>query len=135
MWPEAIDHIGIAVKDLEQAIQTYSRLLGQPAQRESLPDRHLEIAFFPLGESRVELVSPTSPDSAISNFLEKRGDGLHHIAYRVQDIEAALAHARAQGWRLIDERPRPGPHGALVAFVHPSCLNGVLSEFVAYPQR
>lgn len=125
-----VDHIGVAVKDLEAAIATYEAVLGVRAQRESLPDRHLEIAFFPLGESRLELIMPTSPEAAISGFLEKRGEGLHHVAYRVADCAAALEEARAAGLRLIDSAPRPGSHGTLVAFAHPGSLNGVLTEFV-----
>lgn len=130
MTVEQIDHIGIAVKDLDAAMATYERVLGTPAHRESLPDRHLEIAFFQVGESRVELLMPTAPAAAVSGFLEKRGEGLHHVAYRVADCAAALDEARAAGLRLIDESPRPGAHGTLVAFVHPASLHGVLTEFV-----
>lgn len=130
MLVQAIDHLGIAVQDLEAAIATYERALGVGAQRESLPDRHLEIAFFPVGESRIELIMPTSPAAAISGFLEKRGEGLHHVAYRVADCAAALEEARAAGLRPIDNAPRPGSHGTLVAFVHPASLHGVLTEFV-----
>ena len=130
MVVQSVDHIGVAVKDLDAAIATYEKALGARCHRESLPDRHLEIAFFPVGEVRIELLMPTSPDAAISGFLEKRGEGLHHVAYRVADCAAALEEARAAGLRLIDSAPRPGSHGTLVAFVHPASLNGVLTEFV-----
>jgi len=126
----SIDHIGIVVKDLDAAMASYAHALGVQGQRERLPERQIEIAFFAVGESRIELVMPTSPESAVSRFLEKRGEGLHHVAYRVADCAAALAEARAAGLRLIDEAPRPGAHGTLVAFLHPSALHGVLTEFV-----
>ncbi len=130
MLVQSIDHIGIAVKDLDAAVATYERALGVGAQRESLPERQLEIAFFPVGASRIELIMPTSPESSISAFLEKRGEGLHHVAYRVSDCAAALEQAAAAGLRLIDASPRPGAHGTQVAFVHPANLHGVLTEFV-----
>jgi len=130
MLAQAIDHIGIVVRDLEAAISAYERALGVPCQRESLSERQIEVAFFPVGESRVELITPTSPESAVSRFLEKRGEGLHHVAYRVEDVAAALAQAQAAGLRLVDTEARPGAHGTLVAFVHPASLHGVLTEFV-----
>jgi len=135
MTIQHIDHLGIAVKDLDAAMANYERALGVPGRRERLPDRHLEIAFFPVGESRIELVMPTSPESAISGFLEKRGEGLHHVAYRVANCAAALDEARAAGLRLIDNAPRPGAHGTLVAFVHPGSLHGVLTEFVELVEK
>jgi len=127
---QSIDHIGIAVRDLQAAIAAYEKVLGGNYQRESLPERHLEVAFFAVGESRIELLMPTSPESAVSGFLEKRGEGLHHVAYRVDNCAAALEQARAAGLRLIDEFPRPGAHGTRVAFVHPAGMHGVLTEFV-----
>lgn len=130
MFISKIDHIGIAVKDLDLASATYERVLGVGCRRETLAEGHMEVAFFPAGESRVELIAPTSPESVICRFLEKRGEGLHHIAYRVDDVRAALQQARAAGFRLIDPEPRPGAHGTLVAFIHPSSLHGVLTEFV-----
>lgn len=126
----AIDHLGIAVWDLDAALAVYEQLLGAPGIRESLPERQLEIAFISVGESRIELLRPTSADSAVAGFLEKRGEGLHHVAYRVADIAAVLQRARAAGLRLVDEIARPGAHGTLVGFVHPSSLHGVLTEFV-----
>ena len=130
MAVQTVDHVGIAVKDLDAAMATYEKVLGNQGHRESLPDRHLEIAFFAMGETRIELIMPTSPEAAISGFLEKRGEGLHHVAYRVADCAAALAEARAAGLRLIDQTPQPGSHGTLIAFVHPASLHGVLTEFV-----
>lgn len=125
-----IDHIGIVVRDLDEAIATYEQALGVECERERLPERHLEVAFFPVGESRIELITPTSPESAVTRFLEKRGEGLHHVAYRVEDVARALEQARAAGLRLIDQEAQPGAHGTLVAFVHPASMHGVLSEFV-----
>ncbi|MBN1483110.1 MAG: methylmalonyl-CoA epimerase [Chloroflexia bacterium] len=125
-----LDHVGIVVHDLDRAIATYEAALGVQCERELLPERHLEVAFFAAGESRIELITPTSPESAVSRFLEKRGEGLHHLAYEVDDIAAALERARQAGLRLIDQEARPGAHGAVVAFVHPASLHGVLTEFV-----
>ncbi len=125
-----IDHIGIVVHDLEAAVSTYEQALGVRCTRERLPERHLEIAFFSVGASRIELVAPTSPEAAVWNFLQKRGEGMHHLAYRVPDVAAALEQARQAGLRLIDQEPRPGAPGTLVAFVHPASLHGVLTEFV-----
>jgi methylmalonyl-CoA epimerase len=130
MHPPTIDHIGIVVQDLEKAIATYEKALGVQGVREVLPDRHLEIAFFPVGESRIELITPTSDESAVTRFLEKRGEGIHHIAYRVVDIVDALEQAERAGLRLIDKQARPGAHGTLVAFLHPASLHGVLTEYV-----
>lgn len=97
---------------------------------ETVEDQKVRVAMLPIGESRVELLEPTSDDSPISKFLEKRGGGIHHIAVEVDDIEAALARLKAQNMRLIDESPRIGAEGCLVAFVHPSSTNGVLLELV-----
>jgi len=130
MQTAAIDHVGIAVRDLDAALSAYERLLGVAGERDRLPEWQLEVAFFTVGESRIELLWPTSPESTVAGFLEKRGEGLHHIAYRVSDVATALEQARAAGLRLIDEKPRPGAHGTIVAFVHPASLHGVLTEFV-----
>lgn len=125
-----VDHVGIVVRDLEQAVATYEAALGVRGERELLPERHLEVAFFPLGESRIELITPTSAESAVTRFLETRGEGLHHIAYRVESVTQTLEAARAAGLRLIDAEPRPGSHGTVVAFVHPASMHGVLTEYV-----
>ncbi len=125
-----LDHIGVAVRDLEAALRFYTEVLGLTgAGRETLPERSLEIAFIPVGDTKVELLRPTGPESAVAKFLETRGEGLHHLAFTVSDVEASLARAREAGYTLIDEKPRPGAGGALVAFVHPKSTHGVLIEF------
>ena len=126
-----IDHLGIATKSIDDALKFWEDALGlQNVHTETVEDQKVKIAMLPLGESRIELLEPTSDDSPISKFLDKRGGGIHHIAVEVPDIEAALAKLKAQGMRLIDESPRTGAEGCLVAFVHPSSANGVLLELV-----
>jgi methylmalonyl-CoA/ethylmalonyl-CoA epimerase len=126
-----INHLGIATQDIEHALQFWGDALGlKNIYTETVEDQKVRIAMLPLGESRIELLEPTSEDSPISKFLEKRGGGIHHIAVEVEDIEAALAKLRAHGMRLIDESPRIGAEGCLVAFVHPSSASGVLLELV-----
>ncbi|CAN5637875.1 MAG: methylmalonyl-CoA epimerase [Pyrinomonadaceae bacterium] len=124
-----INHLGIAVKDIGEALKFWGDALGlENAHTETVEDQKVRIAMLPLGESRIELLEPTGEDSPISKFLEKRGGGIHHIAIEVEDIEAALAKLKSKGARLIDESPRIGAEGCLVAFVHPSSVNGVLLE-------
>jgi methylmalonyl-CoA epimerase len=126
-----IDHLGIATKGIDEALEFWSDALGlENIHTEVVEDQKVRVAMLPLGESRIELLEPTSDDSPISKFLEKRGGGIHHIAVEVDDIEAALAKLKARGMRLIDESPRMGAEGCLVAFVHPSSANGVLLELV-----
>jgi methylmalonyl-CoA epimerase len=126
-----IDHLGIATKGIDEALEFWSDALGlENIHTEVVEDQKVRVAMLPLGESRIELLEPTSDDSPISKFLEKRGGGIHHIAVEVDDIEAALAKLKARGMRLIDESPRIGAEGCLVAFVHPSSANGVLLELV-----
>lgn len=126
-----IDHLGIATKGIDEALGFWVDALGlENVHTEVVEDQKVRVAMLPLGESRIELLEPTSDDSPISKFLEKRGGGIHHIAVQVDDIEAALAKLKAQGARLIDEAPRIGAAGCLVAFVHPSSANGVLLELV-----
>ncbi len=126
-----INHLGIATKGIDEALKFWSDALGlENVHTETVEDQKVRVAMLPIGESRVELLEPTSDDSPISKFLEKRGPGLHHIAVEVEDIEAALVRLKAQGMRLIDETPRIGAEGCLVAFVHPSSANGVLLELV-----
>ncbi len=126
-----IDHLGIATKGIDEALSFWVDALGlENIHTETVEDQKVRIAMLPLGESRIELLEPTSDDSPISKFLEKRGGGIHHIAIEVEDIEAALAKLKAQGARLIDEIPRIGAEGCLVAFIHPSSANGVLLELV-----
>src|SRR5688572_4121037 len=126
-----INHLGIATKGIEEALSFWSDALGlENVHTEIVEDQKVRVAMLPLGESRIELLEPTSDDSPISKFLDRRGGGIHHIAVEVPDIEAALAKLKARGMRLIDETPRTGAEGCMVAFVHPSSANGVLLELV-----
>lgn len=130
-----IHHIGIATNELEAAASVWDDLLGLPAAHtEEVPGQKVRVCMLPLGESRLELLEPTSPDSPISKFLEKRGGGIHHIAVGVEDIRSALHDLKARGARLIDEEPRAGAGGCLVAFIHPSSTGGVLLELVEDPK-
>lgn len=126
-----INHLGIATKGIDEALKFWEDALGlENVHTEIVEDQKVRVAMLPIGESRVELLEPTSEDSPISKFLEKRGGGIHHIAVETDDIEAALAKLKANGARLIDEKPRIGAEGCLVAFVHPSTTGGVLLELV-----
>src|SRR6476620_10606894 len=126
-----INHLGIATKGIDEALKFWSDALGlENVHTEIVEDQKVRVAMLPIGESRVELLEPTSADSPISKFLEKRGGGVHHIAVEVEDIEASLSQLKAKGMRLIDEAPRVGAENCLVAFVHPSSTNGVLLELV-----
>ena len=131
MTYQQIDHVGIAVSDLDAGIARYQELLGvTPSVRKRMEQDGIDAAMLDLGSTHVELIAPTGPGSTISGFLEKRGEGVHHIAYRVDDIRAALADLRDQGARLLDDEPRVGVMGHLVAFVHPKSFGGVLTELV-----
>lgn len=124
-----LDHIGIAVKDLNAALAFYRDALGLEVEPpEDVASQRVRAHFIPVGESALELLEATAPDSAIAKYVEKRGPGIHHLTLRVDDIHAALARLKEKGVRLIDEAPRPGAGGALVAFVHPSAAHGVLVE-------
>ncbi|MBA2303488.1 MAG: methylmalonyl-CoA epimerase [Acidobacteria bacterium] len=124
-----LDHIGIAVGDLDASLKMFRDALGlELTAPEEVPSQRVRAHFLEAGEASVELVEPTSPDSPIAAFLAKRGPGLHHVAFRVDDIVAALAELKARGVRLIDETPRPGAHDSLVAFIHPASAHGVLVE-------
>lgn len=124
-----IDHIGIAVKDLESAIRTYELLLNRSCdKRERVESEKVETAFFQTGESKVELLGATSSDSVIAKYVEKKGEGLHHVAFEVDDIHAELDRLRAEGFRVLNEQPKQGADNKLVAFVHPKDNNGVLVE-------
>jgi len=131
---QKIDHIGIAVSDLDEAIRLYTLLFGVgPSAVEDVPDQQVRTAFFRAGESQLELLSPTAPESPIAGFLAKRGPGIHHICLAVSDLQRALAELKRQGLRLIDEAPRPGARGKRIAFVHPKSLAGVLLELSESP--
>jgi len=130
-----IEHIGIATRGLDDALGFWRDALGLELQDvEEVAEQGVRVAMLPLGETRVELLEPTSEASPIARFLEKRGAGIHHIAVRVDDIGATLKHLKEQGLRLIDEVPRRGAGGCLVAFIHPSSANGVLLELVEHTE-
>jgi methylmalonyl-CoA epimerase len=128
----AIDHIGVGVQDLDAAVALYSGVMRlELVHRETLSDQGVEAALLDVGDGHVELLSPLGPDTPVGRFLAKRGgDGLHHIAYRVEDVDQTLGALAAAGVRLIDERARIGIRGSRVAFLHPSSTGGVLTEIV-----
>lgn len=129
-----IDHIAIVVRSIEEALQVYEGALGlELTDVKEVPEQAVTVAFLPVGESKIELVEPLTADGGIARFLEKRGEGLHHICLEVDDIEAALQDLAAQGVRLIDEQPRQGAHGR-VAFLHPKSAHGVLIELIEKPR-
>lgn len=123
-----IDHVGIAVKNLDEAIKVWESLGLNVEEIEEVPEQKVRTAIFHVGESRIELLEGTSEDSPISKFITKRGEGIHHIALGVDDIEEHLKKLEEQGFRLIDRQPRDGAGGAKIAFVHPKSVNGVLLE-------
>jgi len=126
-----INHLGIATKGIDEALKFWGDALGlENIHTEIVEDQKVRVAMLPIGESRIELLEPTSDDSPISRFLEKRGSGIHHIAVEVDDVDATLGELKSRGIRLIDETARVGAEGCLVAFVHPSSANGVLLELV-----
>jgi len=126
-----VHHVGIAVADLDESIELYRAALGAELVHRARNEKDgIEAAFLRTGAGEVELMSATTPDSPVGKFLAKRGPGLHHVAYGVSDIAAALAHARAAGLELVDAEPRMGMHGSLIAFVHPKSMGGVLTELV-----
>ena len=128
-----VDHIGLAVKDLDEAVAFYTQAFGvMEWERLLMPEQHMAVAVARLGDSLVELIAPTSDQASFAKFLRERGPGMHHIAYRVDDIAAALATLRTQNIPLIDETPRPGLHNTLVAFIHPKGALGVLVELVEH---
>jgi methylmalonyl-CoA/ethylmalonyl-CoA epimerase len=124
-----IDHIGIAVKSIDQAGKFYTDVLGLKIMDiENVADQKVNVAFLPITDSEVELLQSTHVDGPVAKFIEAKGEGIQHIAYRVENIEEALAELKAKGIRLIDEKPRKGAGGALIAFIHPKETNGVLVE-------
>jgi methylmalonyl-CoA/ethylmalonyl-CoA epimerase len=130
-----IHHIGIATNEIGVAAEIWDDLLGLQADHtEEVAGQKVRVCMLPLGESRLELLEPMSPDSPISKFLDKRGGGIHHIAVSVENIRSALQDLKAKGARLIDEEPRVGAGGCLVAFIHPSSTAGVLLELVEDPK-
>ena len=132
MHARGIHHLGVAVEDLDAALFTYERLFGAEVEhRATVPDQGVEAASLRVGESRVELLKPLGADTPVGRFLEKRGPGMHHVAYEVDDVAAALTSLADAGASLIDEQPRTGLFGLEVAFVHPDSVHGVLSEVVS----
>ena len=124
-----IEHIGIAVKDLAAANELYTALLGvAPYKAESVESEGVTTSFFQSGQAKVELLEATQPESAIAKFIEKRGEGIHHVAFRVDDILASMERLREQGFRLLNEQPKRGADNKLVCFIHPKSANGVLVE-------
>jgi methylmalonyl-CoA/ethylmalonyl-CoA epimerase len=132
---DRIDHIGVAVEDLGAAVALYGGSLGMPdVHRETVAEQGVEAVLLDVGDGHVELLAPLRPDTPVGRFLAKRGPGLHHVAYRVHDIDATLRDARAAGLQLLDERPRDGIRGSRVAFLHPASTGGVLTEIVQPPE-
>ena len=125
-----IEHLGIAVKSLEEAIPYYENVLGLKCYAiEEVADQKVKTAFFKIGQTKLELLEPTSPESTIAGFIEKRGEGIHHLAFATDDVAVCLAEAEEKGVRLIDKAPRPGAEQMMIAFVHPKSTKGVLTEF------
>lgn len=129
MKPSHVEHIGIAVKDLDESIRFYEEVLGlQCYNIEEVKDQKVRTAFFQVGDSKIELLESTDPDGPIGKFVEKKGEGVHHIAFSVDNIEEELENAKQKGIRLIDEQPRKGAEGLDIAFLHPKATHGTLIE-------
>lgn len=123
-----VSHIGIAVKDLDQAIALYKSLGLALEGVEEVPSQKVKVAFFPVGDTRIELLQPTGEDSPVAAFIEKKGEGIHHLAFAVDDVVNSLQETASAGFKLIDQAPRPGAHHAQIAFLHPKSTGGVLME-------
>ena len=124
-----LEHIGIAIKDMETSNALFERLLGvAPYKEEEVASEYVKTSFFKTGESKIELLEATAPESAIAKYLEKRGEGIHHIAFEVDDIYAEMERMRQEGFRLLNEQPKKGADNKLVCFIHPKSANGVLVE-------
>ena len=129
-----IEHVALAVSNLDEAVAHYRDVWGlDVSHRETVEDQGVEEAMLPLGGSHLQLLAPTGPDTTVGKFVARRGEGLHHIAYEVDDLEAALADLKAKGVRLIDQTPRRGGRGHMVAFVHPAANHGLLVELIQRP--
>ena len=136
MKPTHIEHIGIAVKSLEEAIPYYEKVLGLECYSvEEVADQKVKTAFFKVGQTKIELLEPTSEDSTIASFLEKKGPGIHHLAFAVDDVNVALQEAEANGVRLIDKQGRNGAEGLKIGFLHPKSSGGVLTELCEDPKN
>ncbi|MGI5998897.1 MAG: methylmalonyl-CoA epimerase [Lutispora sp.] len=124
-----VDHIGVAVNNLEESVKFYEEILGLKLQGiETVEEQKVKVAFLPIGDTEIELLEATTPDSPIAKFIEKKGQGVQHVAFRVDDIEKALEEMKSLGIKLIDEKPRYGAGGARIAFLHPKSTNGLLVE-------
>ena len=129
MNPTVIDHIGIAVKDINEALKFWEATMGIKCHGiEEVAEQKVKTAFLPLKDTEIELLEPTSPESPVAKFIEAKGEGIHHMAIRVDNLEAALAELKEKGIRLIDEKPRCGAGGAKIAFLHPKATGGILLE-------
>ena len=129
-----LDHVGIAVSNLNEALGRWTPLLGAPhAPPEVVPSNRVRVAFLSAGETHIELLEPTDPEAPVAKFLVSRGEGIHHLAYHVTSVDQALAEVQARGGRVIDRAARPGARGRRVGFAHPSAFGGVLVEFVEGP--
>lgn len=131
-----IEHIGIAVKSIEEQLPYYEGVLGLKCYNiETVEDQKVKTAFFKVGGTKIELLEPTSEDSTVAKFIEKRGEGVHHIAYATKNINEALNEAESKGVRLIDKEGRPGAEGLTIGFLHPKSTGGVLTEFCEHPEK
>jgi methylmalonyl-CoA/ethylmalonyl-CoA epimerase len=131
-----IEHLGIAVANLEESIKYYEEVLGLKCYSiEEVKDQKVKTAFFKVGQTKIELLESTSPDGPIGKFIEKKGEGIHHIAYAVEDLQESLNEVKEKGVRLIDETPRPGAEGLNIAFLHPKSTHGVLTELCEEPNK
>ncbi len=131
---KAINHIGIAVRSLDEQRKFYEETLGAVFESvEEVPSQRVRVAFYRIGDLRIELLEPTDTASTIASFLDKRGEGLHHVAFTVADIAARIAELKQEGLRMIDEVPRPGSHQMQIAFLHPKSTHGVLTELCELP--
>lgn len=131
-----IEHLGIAVKSIEAQLPYYEQILGVKCYNiEEVADQKVKTAFFKIGQTKIELLEPTSEDSTIAKFIEKKGEGIHHIAFAVKDVQSAIDEAQAKGIRAIDTAPRGGAEGLRIAFLHPKSTNGVLTELCMKPEE
>jgi len=132
MQPRGIHHLGVAVRDLDEAVAAYGRLFGATVEhRQTMPEQGVEAVSLLVGDGRVELLAPDGDDTPVGRFLARRGPGMHHVAYEVDDVAAAVRDLAAAGAQLVDTEPRPGLFGLQVAFVHPDAVHGVLTEVVS----
>ena len=130
-----LDHVGVATNDIDASVKEYERLLGlKVVHREIIATKEVELCFLALGNTRIELIAPCIPDGPVAKFLKSHGPGLHHLCYRVDNLVQELERLESLGVTLIDKKPRPGAHGAMIAFIHPGAFGGVLTELCEYPK-